>query len=137
MSHEQSHPHHIVPLKIYLAVGAALLILTAVTVAVSFIDLGGLNIVVALAVAAVKASLVILFFMHLKYDNKLYMIIFLVAIVFLAIFITFTMFDTLDRGVINPEMDLHINPRAKIYQNMPMDTAAVSSDTLPPPASGH
>ncbi|MBI5267625.1 MAG: cytochrome C oxidase subunit IV family protein, partial [candidate division Zixibacteria bacterium] len=48
-------------------------------------------------VAAVKATLVLLFFMHLKYDNKLYAFAFLISIAFLAVFITFTLLDTLYR----------------------------------------
>ena len=63
--------NHIVPPSIYIMIGAALLILTGTTVWVSFIDLGVFNAVVALFIACVKASLVILFFMHVKYSSKL------------------------------------------------------------------
>ncbi|HSV08643.1 MAG TPA: cytochrome C oxidase subunit IV family protein, partial [Candidatus Binatus sp.] len=56
-----------VPLRIYYTVYGALLVLTVVTVGVSLVDLGPLSTVVALAIAAAKASLVILFFMHVRY----------------------------------------------------------------------
>lgn len=60
------HPvPHIIPMLVYLAIGGALLVMTLVTVAVSFIDLGFLNILVALAIATFKALLVAFFFMHL------------------------------------------------------------------------
>lgn len=62
---------HIVPRSIYLGVLSALLVLTVITVAVSRFDFGSMNLVVAMAVASVKAMLVALFFMHLKYENPI------------------------------------------------------------------
>ena len=116
---------HIVPLRIYLGAGAALMALTAITVAVSFINLGGWNVVVALTVAAVKATLVALIFMHLLYDKKLFLIIFVAAIMFLAIFIIFTMFDTMRRGEIYEIKAQPIEKKAAMYDSLksePMDT---------------
>ena len=95
MSDKQQH--HVLPLKTYLSVGGALLVLTVITVMVAQYQLGEWNLIVAMAIAATKATLVLLFFMHLKYDNKMYAFIFLIAVVFLAIFITFTMLDTKTR----------------------------------------
>jgi cytochrome c oxidase subunit 4 len=109
---------HVLPLRLYLTVGAALIILTGLTVAISFIHFGGWNLVVALGIAAIKASLVALFFMHLKYDNKLYMIIFLIAILFLAIFIIFTMFDTLERDQIYRIKAEPIRKEAEMYDSL-------------------
>jgi cytochrome c oxidase subunit 4 len=130
-THEQSH--HIVPLKIYLGIGTALLILTAVTIWVATIDLGGWNVVVAIAIAAFKATLVALFFMHLKYDNMLFLYIFLIAIIFLAIFIGFTMFDTMRRGDFYSETDKPINNQAVIYENQTDTTQTETTDTLDTP----
>jgi len=64
---------HISPTNTYIYVGIALLILTAITVAASYIDFGNMaiNITIALIIATVKAMLVLLYFMHLKYENKL------------------------------------------------------------------
>ena len=62
---------HVVPPRVYFAVFAALLVLTATTTAVSFLNLGPWNSVVALAIAFLKATLVVLFFMHVKYGTKL------------------------------------------------------------------
>jgi caa(3)-type oxidase subunit IV len=93
---EKQH-HHVLPLSTYLTVGATLLFLTFVTVWVAQYQFGEWNLIVAMAVAVVKATLVLLFFMHLKYDNKLYTFAFLISIAFLAVFITLTMIDTMTR----------------------------------------
>jgi len=117
MAKETTHNiPHIVPLRIYLAVGAALLILTGVTVTVSLIPLGGWNVVVALTVAAIKALLVAFFFMHLLYDKKIFLVIFTMAVIILAIFITLTMFDTMERGRTNPEGARPFKDKAIIYE---------------------
>ena len=79
---------HITPVKTYLAVAAALITMTGLTVAISFIDLGPFNITVALLIASVKALLVAFFFMHLFWDNKLYLILFASGLLFLTIFLT-------------------------------------------------
>lgn len=110
--------NHILPLRLYLTVGAILIFLTGLTVGISFVHLGAFNLVVAMAIAALKASLVALFFMHLKYDNKLYMIVFLGAILFLTIFIVFTMFDTMTRGDIDTVEQHPIQKQAEMYENM-------------------
>lgn len=113
-AHSESH-HHILPLRLYFTVFAALLVLTAVTVYIASFDFGSYNLVVAMAVAAVKASLVALIFMHLKYDNKMYAIAFVISLVMLAVFVTLTLFDTLGRGEIDAQRDGPITPDAVIY----------------------
>ena len=70
-----------------------LLILTGVTVGVSYVDLGFFNVPVALGIACTKVTLVLLFFMHLKYEGKAITISFLSTICFLAIMISFTFWD--------------------------------------------
>lgn len=106
---------HVLPLSVYLGVGALLLVLTAVTVGVSYIPLGGFNVAVALLIASIKSLLVAFIFMHLLWDNKLMLTIFVTAILFLTIFITLTMFDTMDRGLVNPETKTPIREQAVIY----------------------
>jgi cytochrome c oxidase subunit 4 len=115
MSATEQKSSHVHPLRIYITVAAALLILTAVTVAVSFIHLGPYNLVVALTIATLKALLVALFFMHLLYDNKLYLFVFAVALITLGTFIILTLFDTMTRGDIYPEVAKPIQPGAVIY----------------------
>ena len=58
---------HVVPLKIYYRIFASLMVLTAITVGIAFVDLGYLNTFVAVTIAVIKATLVVLFFMHVKY----------------------------------------------------------------------
>ena len=68
---EHEHHHHVVPPRTYLTILLALLVFTGLTVWVSFIDLGPFNPILALAIAATKMILVVLFFMHVKYSTKL------------------------------------------------------------------
>jgi cytochrome c oxidase subunit IV len=84
---------HIVEARVLFAVFAALVVLTAITVAVSCFDFGAMNLVVALAVAAIKAALVALWFMHLRYESPLHAFIFLVGIAFLGLFLVIAMLD--------------------------------------------
>jgi cytochrome c oxidase subunit 4 len=71
MSEHQEHEHHIVSPKVYAIILLALLTGTALTVWASYIDLGILNPIIALGIACTKATLVVLFFMHVKYSSKL------------------------------------------------------------------
>jgi cytochrome c oxidase subunit 4 len=75
------------------AVLAALLVLTGITVAVSRIDLGVFNVPIALLVASTKATLVLLFFMHIKYESKVIILSFISTVVFLGIMIGLIFFD--------------------------------------------
>lgn len=103
------------PLSTYFGVAGALLVLTGITVYVALdINFGAGNLVIAILIAATKATLVALFFMHLRYDNKLYMTIFVGGVLFLSLFIIFTMFDTMNRGDIYTEVQKEIRP-AEIY----------------------
>ena len=83
--------HHITPLKTYLAVAGTLFFLTAVTVWVSYFDFGSFNIIIAMGVATMKASIVALFFMHLLWDDKKNLTMFVMSLMFLGIFITLLM----------------------------------------------
>jgi len=85
---------HVAPLRALLGTGIALLVLTWITVAVAAIDLGEANIYIALGVAVVKASLVALFFMHLRWDRPFNGIVFCGSIAFVALFLCFAMTDT-------------------------------------------
>jgi cytochrome c oxidase subunit IV len=85
---------HVADVRVLLAVFASLIVLTAITVAVSYFDFGALNLMVALGVATIKAALVAMWFMHLRYDNGLNAFIFLVGVVFLGLFLIITMMDS-------------------------------------------
>ncbi len=85
---------HVVPMRVLLTVFAVLLVLTFVTVAATWVDSGNWALVIALGIATVKASLVALYFMHLRYDQPFYAIVLLTALLFLAIFLSITLLDT-------------------------------------------
>ena len=114
---------HILPLNLYLAVGSALLVLTVITVAVAQMDFGQMNLLIAMGIAVIKATLVAMFFMHLKYDNKIYMLVFSGSLLFLGVFIIFTMFDTLRRGDIYEEIAEPYLKEAVIYRKAETTTA--------------
>jgi caa(3)-type oxidase subunit IV len=132
----ETHAHdqpHVIPLYMYLGVGAALLVLTVVTVAAAQIDLGAWNIVVALVIATIKATLVAFIFMHLFYDSKLYFLVFTVALAFLAILIGFSMADTERRGDLYLEVEKPIRQEAIIYT----ETSDTTTGSQPAPAGSH
>ncbi|MCX8072132.1 MAG: cytochrome C oxidase subunit IV family protein [Candidatus Binatia bacterium] len=93
---------HVVPTRVYFAIFLALMVLTAITVAVAYVDLGIFNNVVALGIACTKASLVILYFMHVRYSDHLVKLSVLIGILFLAILFGFTLADPLTRDWIRP-----------------------------------
>jgi cytochrome c oxidase subunit IV len=87
------HSEHIVSPKIYAAVLTALLIGTVLTVQAAKVDLGRLNIVVALGVASIKMTLVILFFMHGKYSARRTKLVIVAGFFWLAIMLGLTLAD--------------------------------------------
>lgn len=94
---KQKQQSHLVPYRTFVLVWLALLVLTGITVTVSRLDLGAMNVWVALLIACVKSSLVIAVFMHLKYERPLFKVALLATLAILAIFIGFTFFDVLYR----------------------------------------
>ena len=95
--HEE-YQEHVVPYTVYLAVFGALMVLTAMTVAVAFYDLGNLNVAVALTVAVIKATLVVLFFMHVKYASIITKLVVISSLVWLGFLFFITLSDYLTRG---------------------------------------
>jgi cytochrome c oxidase subunit 4 len=87
--HSDSHSEqgHVVPVSTFFKVLMALLVLTVVTVLAAQVDLGKWNIVGALVIASIKASLVILIFMHGKYENRILWVYILIPFVLLAVMI--------------------------------------------------
>ena len=85
--------NHVLPKKTYFLVGAALMVLLATTVAVALINLGPFNVLVALAIAVTKAMLVVLIFMHVKYNTKLTWVFASGGVLWLLIMVILTMGD--------------------------------------------
>jgi len=89
---------HVVPIRIYAVIFATLLLLTLVTVDVAFFNFGLMNIYIALAIATTKATLVILYFMHVRYAPSLTWVFAAAGFIWLIILLTFTLSDFLTRG---------------------------------------
>jgi len=85
---------HVVPLWLLAAVFAALVVLTGLTVVVAQVDLGNLNLYLALAIAVVKASLVVMFFMHLFWDRPFNSMVFVGCLLFVTLFIGICLTDS-------------------------------------------
>ena len=96
-SHTEHSATHIVPVSTYLMVFLALIVGTIVTWQVALIDLGPFNIVVALTIAVCKASLVVLFFMHVKYSPRLTKLVVIAGLFWLFILLAMTETDLLTR----------------------------------------
>ena len=89
---------HVVPLRVYFVIFSCLMILTAVTVAVAYLDLGALNTIVALLIAVTKAALVILYFMHVRYSPSLTKLVVAGSFLWLFIMLSITMSDYVSRS---------------------------------------
>jgi len=92
----QNH-NHVVPLSVYFSIFGALMALTAVTVWVSFHDFGVMNIVIAMSIAVLKGTLVVLYFMHVRYASRLIWVVVSAGLVWLIILLALTMSDYLTR----------------------------------------
>lgn len=88
---------HVVSWKVYLGVFLALCVLTVITVAVTGHDLGPFNLIVALAVAVTKATLVVLYFMHARYSPRLTGVVIASSLAFLVILVFLLLTDYLTR----------------------------------------
>lgn len=97
MSDNHTDPHHVLPFSLYIYVYSALLVLTVLTVFVAQFHFGVFNGLVAMGIATVKASLVAMYFMHLKWDSKLYLVILLGSVGFLFVLAGFSLFDFVTR----------------------------------------
>ena len=97
MAAEHAH-EHVIGSKVYVTIWAILMALTVTTVIAASIDLGVFNIVVALLIATIKGTLVVLFFMHLKYSPKLTRVTVIAALFFMFLLFALSLTDYLTRG---------------------------------------
>lgn len=132
------HPHesheHITPIPVYVGVFVALLILTGLTYAVSFANLGPGSLPVAMLVATMKGSLVVAFFMHLAFEDRFYLFIFLTSILLIALFFGFILFDVNSAGLLNDEQRFG-GPRID-KQMMDMENAPTAEEAAAAEAAG-
>jgi len=107
--HDDGAVHaHVSSVGFYIAVFIGLLFLTGVTVGQSYVDLGKANILLVILIATLKASLVVTFFMHLKWDNRFNALIFVSTIFFIGVFFVYTMNDTETRGEFDADQNVRI-----------------------------
>src|SRR5215467_4260585 len=95
--HDDDHHglSHVATIKVLVTTGGTLLLLTIVTVLATKIDFGAnINLGIAMAIAVLKATLVILFFMHLRYDRLFHSVVFVAALLAASLFVGFTLMDT-------------------------------------------
>ena len=132
MSHTGEHAIHVTGPKTYATILAALLVLTVVTVGASYVDFGAFNTVVALIIASIKGSLVALFFMHLRHD-KFNAVIFVGGLLFLAVFLIWTMFDLGTRTTVLPS---NLKTPVQAFPGAPLNKPVRPSTVQPvgPPA---
>ena len=95
---------HVSSLGVLFAVFAALMVLTVLTVAAVYVDLGKMNLILALIVATIKATLVALYFMHLRYDSGFNRLAFFGCFLFVFLFVGITLMDS---GQYQPDIDFH------------------------------
>lgn len=102
-AHAHTHTHAHSPLP-YLLTLVALLFLTGITVGAAYVNFGSstVNIIIAMFIATVKATLVALFFMHLRHDKPLNAIVFVSSLIFLGIFLAFSLLDVGSRVEVHP-----------------------------------
>ncbi|MGO9239284.1 MAG: cytochrome C oxidase subunit IV family protein [Bryobacteraceae bacterium] len=126
-----AHSHPLTGPRTYAVVLLALLTLTALTVTAAGINFGPYNMVIALVIATVKASLVALFFMHLRHD-KFSAVIFLTGLLFLALFLIFTLFDINTRTPLFPD---NLKEPVKEFPGAPLNKPVQPSTGAAPAGS--
>jgi len=95
--HDDDHHglSHVASIKVLVGTGGTLLFLTIVTVLATKVDFGAnINLAIAMAIAVLKATLVVLFFMHLKYDRLFHSVVFVGALLAASLFVGFTLMDS-------------------------------------------
>ncbi|MEM6992408.1 MAG: cytochrome C oxidase subunit IV family protein [Myxococcota bacterium] len=127
---------HVSPVSLYLKVLGALFVLTGLTYAVSYLNLGPASLPVAMLVALFKATLVCTYFMHLKYDDKYHVFVFLSTLLFVGIFFTFTLFDMASRPRLNDEQDTFFQQSMDPSKGMPSKQPGIADGVTPAPPAG-
>jgi cytochrome c oxidase subunit 4 len=105
---------HVSPVSIYITIFAALMILTGVTVGAAYVDLGQLNFSVAILIAGIKASLVVWYFMHVKYQSHMTKLTVGTGLFFLAILLGMSLIDYVSRDDFKGRVAAPVNPDAQI-----------------------
>ena len=110
---------HVSPVSLYLTIFGALMVLTGVTVGAAYVDLGAFNFSVAMLIAGFKASLVVWFFMHVKYQSHLTKLTVATGLFFLSILLGMSLIDYVSRGPGFQRELAPTTPDAVIQQQQP------------------
>lgn len=124
---------HLVPTSTLVAAGLALLVLTIVTVAVRYIDVGEFNLPIALFVAVIKATIVILVFMHLRWDRPFNLLVIIGSVLFVLLMMAFTMMDV---SAYTPSFFTGNPPQVQTTLTESAPGAPVALDVEMPPTHG-
>ena len=130
-AHDDGQVGHLVPIRLLVVAGAGLLILTWITVLSAGIDLGEMNIYIALAIAVLKATIVGLFFMHLRWDRPFNGIVFVAAVVFVGLFLALAITDSAEY---QPDITWEDGPG--VVTAIGEDTARLAADAAADVAGG-
>ena len=125
--------HHIAPKSMYFTIFGALMVLTFITVAVSYVDLGRANVLVALAVAGVKATLVVLWFMHVKHNTPLIKLTVATGFLWLVFMFAIMFSDYISRGFLGWPQTWGASG-AVVHHTTPPPGVVIDHEA---PASGH
>ncbi len=120
---------HVSSVKFYVGILAILIMFTLLTVGMASIHLGPLNLAVAIAIASAKATLVVMFFMHLRYDNRFNATIVICSLMFIGVFFAYTMNDTDMRGELDDAQGSMVLPSTG--QQAPGGLPGMASGTGP------
>jgi cytochrome c oxidase subunit 4 len=126
-----AHAHNPSP-RIYLIILGLLLVLTGVTVGAAYVNFGSFNLIIAVLIATVKATLVALFFMHLRHDPPINAIIFVSSLIFLGLFLLFPLIDIQSRDKVVP-YGLRMQAQPAAQKQAP----AAGTPSAPPAAAEH
>lgn len=128
----QEGGHHVDPLWLYLVIFGGLLVMTVVTVGASFIDFGAANTIIAVIIATIKASLVAVFFMHLRHDKPFHALVLVSGLLFLSFLFLFTLSDDGTRNNVDPMHGKPVEKTPAVTATSPAPGAASGN-----PSGGH
>ena len=126
--HDDGAVHdHVTPIPVYLGVFGALIFFTLLTVGAYNVHLGELNLSVAIAIATVKGALVVAFFMHMLHEKKFNLVVLLGALVFVTVFLGYTMNDTQTRGREGSIQGTRVDPTTGALSPVPLTNSPFGS----------
>jgi cytochrome c oxidase subunit 4 len=130
-SNQDPHAEHHLPMSTYVIVFIALMVLLVITVVAAFINLGEANMIVAMTIAIIKAALVILYFMHVKFASRLTKVFVAASFVWLSIMFVLTWTDYISRPWLSSSRGWNENPVKADYD------AGTANHGHPAPAETH